>query len=339
MLESRDFLNNHVCLYDSFRFMNDNAAMRWNLDDLPVFVAVVNQDGISAAARELGMPKSTVSAALSRLEGALRLRLIDRSSRSLRVTAEGEAFFRQAQLILEQAREADDLMAGLRSVPTGRVSVALPPAFNLEVVAPRLPEFRARHPGLDLEIVVTSHGASLVRDRVDLAVVVGSLEDSELVSRSLLEGGLVWVAGPRWLADHRPGDTLEDLRAQIQACEARYALRRLPVEVRGEAAHLDLSRGVIRVNDPLAVRRMVMAGGGVSMLPHQYCVEPLAEGRLVEVWPHIRLSRASARLTAVYPGRRLLSPRVRALLDFLVEICEAHTARAARAPGSGVNRS
>ncbi len=304
--------------------------MKWNLDDLPVFVAIIGQDGISAAARELGMPKSTVSATLTRLERALGLRLIDRSSRSLRVTAEGAAFHRQALLILEQAREADDLMAGLASAPTGRVSVALPPAFSLEVLAPRLPEFRARHPGLELEIVVTSQGSALVRERVDLAVVVGPLEDSELVSRTLIEGDLIWVASPAWLAGHRPGETLDAVRAQIQICEARYAVRRVPVEVRGEPAHLDLSRGITRVNDPLAVRRVVMAGGGLSMLPRQYCIEPLAEGRLVEVLPHVRLSQASARLTAIYPGRRLLSPRVRALLDFLVETCAALAPQARR---------
>lgn len=310
--------------------MNDAPNMKWNLDDLPVYVAVIRQDGISAAARELGMPKSTVSAALTRLERSLGLRLIDRSSRSLRVTAEGEAFHRQALLILEQAQEADDLMAGLGSAPAGRVSVALPPAFCLELLAPRLPEFRARHPGLDLDIVVTSQGAALVRDRVDLAVVVGPLEDSELVSRTLIEGDLIWVASPRWLAEHRPGDTLEAVRAQIQICETRYALRRLPVEAHGEPGHLDLSRGVARVNDPLAVRRVVMAGGGLSMLPHQYCAEPLADGRLVRVLPHIRLDRTSARLTAIYPNRRLLSPRVRALLDFLVEACAGSPAPAVR---------
>lgn len=314
-------MDNIQYLYISFRFMNDNAGMKWNLDDLPVFVAVIRQEGISAAARELGMPKSTVSAALARLERALGLRLIDRSSRSLRVTAEGEAFHRQALLILDQAREADDLMAGLGSAPTGRVSMALPPAFSLEIVAPRLPEFRARHPGLQLDIVVSSQGAALVRDRVDLAVVVGPLEDSELVSRTLIEGELIWVASPRWLADHRPGETLDAVRAQVQICETRYAQRRTPVEVHGEAAHIDLSRDVTRVNDPLAVRRVVMAGGGISMLPHQYCVEPLADGRLVRVLPHVRLSGASARLTAIYPGRRLLSPRVRALLDFLAAAC------------------
>ncbi|WP_010141846.1 LysR family transcriptional regulator, partial [Oceanicola sp. S124] len=83
------------------------------MDDLPVFVAVVDRNGITAAAKTLGMPKSTVSAALARLEAGLGLRLLERNSRSVRVTGEGETFYRQAQLILEQVRETDAAMAGL----------------------------------------------------------------------------------------------------------------------------------------------------------------------------------------------------------------------------------
>ena len=103
--------------------------MRWTIDDVPVFVAVVDQNGVTAAARALGMPKSTVSKALSRLEEALGLRLIERNSRNLRVTGEGETFYRQAVLIMEQVREADAAMAGLNAVPSGRLVAALPPAL------------------------------------------------------------------------------------------------------------------------------------------------------------------------------------------------------------------
>jgi len=294
--------------------------MKWNLDDVPVFLAVVEQAGISAAARALGAPKSTISAALARLEAGLGLRLLDRSSRSLRLTTEGEAFCRQAQLILEQAREADALMAGLGSVPSGRLTVALPPAFSQELVAPRLPAFRERYPAVELELIVTSHGVSLLRDVVDLAVVVGPLEDSELVSRTLLEPDLIWVASPQWLAAHPLGDKLETLRTQVQICETRYAQRRLVVQVNGEEAQLDLSRGVMKVNNPLVVRRVVCDGGGVSLLPRQYCDALIAEGRLVRVLHHIRLAQSGARLTAVYPSRRLQSPRVRVFLDFLIEL-------------------
>lgn len=294
--------------------------MKWKLDDIPVFLGVLEQGGLSAAARTLGVPKSSISAALARLETGLGLRLIDRSSRSLRVTAEGESFARQAQLIVEQARETDALMAGLSTEPAGRLTVALPPAFCQALLAPHLPRFRVQHPGIELDIVVTSQGVALVRDRVDLAVVVGALEDSELVSRPLLAGELIWVASPRWLATNEPGETLDAVRAQVQVCETRYAQRRLSVHVHGESTHIDLSSGITRVNDPLVVRRMVMDGAGLSLLPSHYGTEALASGQLVQLLPHIRFDSSSAQLTAIYPGRRLLSPRVRVFLDFLVAV-------------------
>jgi DNA-binding transcriptional LysR family regulator len=294
--------------------------VKWHLDDLPVFLAVVEQAGITAAARTLGAPKSTVSAALSRLESGLGLRLLDRSTRTLRLTAEGEAFRRQAQLIVEQAREADALMGGLGSKPSGRLTVALPPAFTQDLVAPQLPRFHARYPDIDLEIVVTTQGAAMVRDRADLAVVVGALEDSELVSRTLLEPELIWVASPKWLQDHTLGQTLEALRAQVQVCETRYAQRRMPLLVHGEEACIDLSRGIMKVNHPIVVRRVLLEGGGVSLLPRLYCTDALAQGRLVQVLSHIRFARVGSRLTVVYASRRLLSPRVRAFLEFLTEL-------------------
>ncbi len=295
--------------------------MKWRLDDLSVFLAVVEQGGISAAARTLGLSKSSVSVVLTRLEHSLQLRLLDRSTRSLRVTTEGEVFYRQALLIMEQASEADALMAGLGAAPSGQLTVALPPAFCHEMVAPRLASFQQRYPGVQLALVVTSHGAALVRERADLAVVVGQLEDSELVSRPLLSGALIWVASPAWLAQHTLGQTLPEICAQVQICETRYGLRRMPVHVDGEPGELDLERGITQVNDPLVVRRVVLGGGGVSVLPRHYCVQQLADGSLVEVLQHIRFDVAASRLTAVYPGRKMLSPRVRAFLEFLVELC------------------
>ena len=296
--------------------------MKWHLDDLPIFLAIVEQGGISAAARTLGLSKSSVSVVLSRLEQSLQLRLLDRSTRSLRVTAEGEVFYRQAILIMEQAREADALMAGLGAAPNGKLTVALPPAFCYEMVAPSLASFRQAYPELQLEILVTTNGSAMVRESVDLAVVVGPLEDSELVSRTLLSTALIWVASPVWLAQHSLGGTLPEICTQVQICESRYGLRRMPVHVDGLPGQLDLERGIMHVNNPLVVRRVVLGGAGLSVLPRNYCVNQISDGSLVEVLQHIRFDLVASRLTAVYPGRKMLSPRVRAFLEFLIELCD-----------------
>ena len=296
--------------------------MNWHLDDLPVFLSVLEQGGISAAARTLGLSKSSVSVVLARLEQSLQLRLFDRSTRSLRVTSEGEVFYQQALLIMELAREADALMAGLGATPKGKLTVALPPAFCQEIVAPRLASFRQRYPEVQLNIIVTSHGASLVRESADMAVVVGPLEDSELVSRVLMSTALIWVASPIWLTQNKLGKTLSEVSAQVQICETRYGLRRMPVLLDGEPGHLDLENGITHVNNPLVVRQVLLGGGGVSLLPRHYCVQQIADGSLTEVLQHIRFELAASRLKVVYPGRKMLSPRVRAFLEFLEELCD-----------------
>lgn len=295
--------------------------MRWTLDDVPLFAAVVDKGGITAAAEALGMPKSTVSTAISRLERDLGLRLLERNSRNVRLTEEGAAFFRHAQLILEQVREADATVAGLRAEPAGRLSAAMPPAFCQEIVAPRLGRFLAAYPRIELDIVITSHGVDLLRDQVDLAVVVGPLADSELMTKTLLAGPLVWVTSPGYLADYPEGESLDDLRRHVRICETRYGLPRLPVHVRGQAAQIDLSSGLSHVGNPVVVREAVLNGAGVSLLPRHYCRAQLADGALVEVYRHVTLDVAASTLSAVYPGRRLISPRLRVFLDLLVDAC------------------
>lgn len=287
---------------------------------MPVFVAVVDHKGITAAARELGMPKSSVSTALSRLEQALGVRLVDRNSRTMNVTEEGETFYRQAQLIIEQVREAEAAMSGHNVTPRGRLAVALPPAFCLEIVAPQIASFHAAYPDIDLELVITSHGVDLLRDKVDLAVAVGALPDSDYIARTLISSPLILVASPSYLATHEIGTTLEEIRSHIQVCETRYSLSAMPVHVGGKAGQIDFDRGITHANNPLVVRSAVLNGAGVSPLPMHYCRDQLVNGSLVEVCRHVSFDRTASKLAVVYPGHRLISPRIRAFVEFLNEI-------------------
>jgi len=297
------------------------ATMHWNIDDVPVFVAAVDHNGITAAAKWLGMPKSTVSKSISRLENALGVRLLERNSRNIRVTTEGERFYRQCLHILEEVHEADVLMAGLQTVPSGKLLVALPPAFCQEFVAPRLGEFRQDYPQIDLELTVTSRAVDLLRDQIDIAVVVGTQEDSELISKTLLTGKLIWVTSPEYENSDRLGRDLNDLLSNIQICEKRYATRRFRVKIDGQIAFVDLDRNITPIDDPISVRTAVIHGAGVSFLPEQYCREQLRNGDLVEVYKHISMDASTSRLSVVYPSRRLLAGRSRAFLEFLNRIC------------------
>jgi len=295
--------------------------MKWRIDDAAIFVAAAERNGISAAARHLNMPKSSVSAAISRLEQSLGLRLMHRSSRSLRITREGETFYRYALTIVEQAREADAAMAGLTAAPSGRLTVALPSAFAQEVVGPSLARFAERFPDIELDLQITSQGAELVRDQVDIAIVVGPLEDSGLITRTLVAGQLVWVASPDYAARLPENPTPQEISGHVRICEKRYGLARLPAHIDNKAAHLDLLHGISHVNDPLVVRQAVVNGAGVSVLPRRYCRKELEAGTLVEVFRNVRFDLSASKLSAIYPDRRLISPRIRVFIDFVSELC------------------
>lgn len=293
----------------------------WNLDDVPVYLAIVDKRGISRAALALGVSKSMVSKALGRLEEALGVRLLERNSRNIHVTTEGATFYRHAVLIMEQVNETQAIMAGLTSVPCGRLSVALPIAFSREIVSPHLERFHQQYPLVELDILITSHMVDIIREQIDMAVVVGPLHSSELVVTKLYRGGLVWVAGAMYVEQNLLGESLTDLRSHIRICEKRYGFTHFPVRVGEQKLYIDLSTGLMHVNDPIAVREAVLHGCGVSLLPWQYAKRHLENGQLVNVFQQVEFEAESAELSAIYPSRRLLSNRTRAFLDFLKQIC------------------
>ncbi|MDH4611561.1 LysR family transcriptional regulator [Pseudomonas sp. BN102] len=295
--------------------------MSWSIDDVPVFVAVVEQQGVTAAAEFLNMPKSSVSRCISRLEEGLGVRLLERNSRNVRVTSEGKAFYHHCMLIMEQVEAANAQMAGLTSIPRGRLSVAMPMAFSREIVGGRLAEFSKRYPLINLEVVVTSHNVDVIRDQIDIALVIGSLDDSELVAQTLLETSLVWITSPDYAAVHPLDGGIEDLVPHIRVCEKRYGQARLSIRNNGTRQTIDLT-GVMHINDPLMVREMVIEGAGVSLCPLIYCRPHIERGRLVQVYPELNIE-ATAVISAVYSSRRLLSNKARAFIEFIKQIAQS----------------
>lgn len=296
--------------------------MLWSIDDVPIYIAVVEHNSVSAAARYLNISKSTVSKSLNRLENALSIRLLERNSRNIRITSDGEVFYRHALMIQEQVNEADAMMSGLTSTPSGKLVVAFPMAFARECVAPHLEKFRRRYPQIDLEIIISSQKVDIIRDQIDLAVVVGSLIDSELIVKNLYKSRLLWVTSPEYYKKHTLGDSAEELVSHIRICETRYGKSNFPIRVGDQNKNIDLNKNIIHVNDPIFVRETVINNGGISLLPNQYCDAHLKSGKLVQVFQNINLDASASQLSAIYPSRRLISNKTKAFLNFLTELCE-----------------
>lgn len=297
--------------------------MKWNVDHLPAFVAVADHGGISAAARQLGAPKSTVSRAVARLEEDVGLQLFVRGAKSLRLTHDGSQFYQHAIRILELVEAASAELAGLNESPRGRLTVTLPMAFGREIVGPYLTGFRAAHPDIRLDIRIGSGTPDLLRDAIDLAVVVGTVADSDLVQQKLIETPLVWIASPEVAATLPPDPDPAMLASLVGIVESRYAEAPLIIndmaDCTSQHVMLDMAR-LTQVNDPILVRDMVRAGGGLSFAPDIYCRTNLADGSLVQLYPKIGIEHPSSLLLR-YSGRRLLPKKTRVFIDFLQNIC------------------
>ncbi len=299
--------------------------MKWNINDLPAFVAVADLGGISAAARHLGTPKSSVSRVITRLEDDVGLQLFLRDTRALRLTADGTQFYRHARRILEQVESATAELAGLRETPRGALTVALPMAFGREIVAPHLADFRATYPDIRLDIRIGSGQPDLLRDQIDLAVIVGAAPDSDLMQQRLMDTPLIWIASPAIAATLPTSFHPDRTGENVTVAETRYAGAAVTVTTpQGGSAQVRLDPArLVQVNDPLIVRDMVASGCGLSFAPRIYCEAGLANGTLVRMYPECVINRESS-LSLLFPGHRLLPLKSRVFIDFLKDVCDHH---------------
>jgi DNA-binding transcriptional LysR family regulator len=280
--------------------------------EMAVFVRVVETGDFSGAARALGLSPSAVSKLVSRLETRLGTRLFRRSTRQLALTPEGEIFHGRAQAILAEIDAAEREAGGSR-LPSGRVRISSSASYVTHRLAPILPDFLARYPGIAIDIVQTDALADLVADRTDLAIRAGPLADSGLIARPLGETPLVVVAAPAWIDRHGMPATLQDLAAHDLLGFA-YP--------RATGAWLRPARDAadrIRVSDGEGIRQLTLAGVAPARLAGFTIRDDLAAGRLVRVLPDL-LNDGKEAFHAVYVGRSdTLPQRVRVLLDHLCQ--------------------
>lgn len=294
--------------------------MKWNVDDLPIFLAVHDKQSISAAARHLSMPKSSVSRILNRLEEHLDVRLFDRNTRQMRLTAEGEIFAMHATSILDQVHLADATLSGMRHAPSGVLKVSLPMAFSREIIGGRLAEFSENYPNITLQISVGAQPVNLLREDLDLAFMVGPIEDSELVGQQVSDTPLIWVASASYADQLDLKPKLAELRPHLRFCERRYQTDRLPIRTPSGKQFLDTSN-LMSVNDPVILRDIALQGGGVALLPRIYCEKHMAKGALVQLCAPL-IPEARATIYAVTASRRLQPQKAHVFIEF-VRACVA----------------
>ncbi|WP_085318283.1 LysR family transcriptional regulator [Derxia lacustris] len=286
------------------------------------FVQAADAGSFAAAARALGISSAAVSKNIANLEKALGARLMNRTTRSLKLTDEGGAFLRQARVALDALDAAVDTVAAQRGQGEGRVRISTSTSFGQGQLMPVLPGLLARHPGLAVEVDFDDRMVDLVRDGYDLALRGGSIRNSALVSRPVCRLNMVLVAAPDYLARHGVPATPAELGRH------RLLARRF---LDGHVAqwNFDAGDGSIVTVDPAASAVMTLSapetlvqaaldGCGIAQVGLHLAWAPLRAGRLRTLL-HRQHRPGNYELVIQYPHRALLATRVRLTLDYLLE--------------------
>jgi DNA-binding transcriptional LysR family regulator len=296
---------------------------------MAAFVRSVELGGFSAAARELQLTPSAISKLVTRLEDRLGVRLLNRTTRKLALTPEGEAFMQRSQRILADIAEAEDEVARFRARPRGLLRVNVGTAFGLHALSPALPEFLRRHPEVEVELTVTDRVVDLIEENADLGIRTGPLRDSSLVARKLGDLERVIVASPAYLKRHgtprKPADLLDHNCLRL----ANFpALWRWPFDGKDGVEHVEV-RGNVLASDSEMLRHLAIAGAGIARFVDVVVGEAVRSKQLVPVLAqshHVE----PVPLHVVWPQGRHRSPKVSAMVDFLVETFSGAPWRATR---------
>ena len=287
------------------------------LEEMAVFVRIVDAGGIGKAADQLGMAKSGISRRLVALENRLGVRLINRTTRSTSLTGVGREYYAAAVKLIGDVSELDASTADAGTSLEGVLRLAVPLSFGLCHLSAAIDEFARSHPGLTFNIDFSDRHVDLVEQGVDLAIRIADLKDSSLRARRICPIHLVFCASPAYLEEHGTPRTPEDLKNHhILSYDigAGTTLRLSDGQGREQLIHT-ASRMVANNGDFL--RDMALAGHGIVALPTFICWQSLAAGDLVSVLePYVPLQLNA---WAVYPQSRYLSRRARLFIDFLVE--------------------
>jgi len=298
------------------------------LSGIGVLVAVVESGNFARAAETLSITPSGVSRAISRLESRLGVLLLQRTTRSVKLTEEGQQFYAQVMPMLTSMEDAADALSDSPHQVRGRLRVNIDSYFSRLILAPRLPEFFARYPHIKLELITREQWGDLVSDGMDIAVRFGIPQPSSLVARRLLETRVVTVASPDYLRQHGQPTTPEELSQHncIQFRDPQTA-RAFDWEFHrnNNAQSQQMLKvqtdGGLLINDAGVLHISCLAGVGIAQMFELGNERQLANGELVDLFPD--WPGEVYPLYAFYPSRRFTPAKVRVFIDFCLEIIGA----------------
>lgn len=283
--------------------------------ELEAFIAVVDSGSFVKAAEAMRSSKAAVSRLVQDLETRLGARLINRTTRRLSLTEPGRVYLERSRQIMEELEEADSVVGLTTSRAVGLIKVNAPLSFGVLHLAPLWGSFLATHPEVSLDISLNDRVVDLVEEGYDLAIRISRLPDSSLVSRRLASTSLVLCASPQYLASHGMPQKMADL-AQHQTVGYSYAAMGDVWEMQGPGGPETVTiKPRFRANNGDTCRAAALDHQGIVIQPTFLIADDLASGRLVPILPELKGRELG--IYAVYPSRKHVSGKVRALVNFL----------------------
>ena len=287
-----------------------------DLLDYEIFARVIKAGSLSAAARELNSTPAMISKRLTRLEDRLGVKLLHRTTRRLTPTEVGQSFYERVLTVLAAVADAESVATSDGARPRGLLRISLPTAFGRLHVAPRLKAFLDQNPELKLLVDLNDDYVDLVAGSFDVAVRIGTLPDSNLIARRLATNRRVLCASPAYLEKYGVPRTLDDLSQHRLLAAAPLSTWRLegpegPVILKPQSS--------LQTNSSEMVREAVVSGLGIGFRSTWDIANELRIGVLRRVLPEYGGS-ADVNIYCVYPGRRLVPPKVRAFVDYFAGV-------------------
>jgi DNA-binding transcriptional LysR family regulator len=295
------------------------------LGSIEMFCQAAQSSSFTAAAAALGVTPAAVSRSVGRLEQRLGVTLLARSTRHMRLTDDGRAYFEQCTQALQQLAEAGHAITGKQAAPSGTLRISAPTTYAHPRLFKMLPAFMAAFPNIKIDISVSSRNVDFVDEGFDVAIRLGTPEDSRLVARKLEDASLGLFASPHYLRAHGTPQSLAQLAQHHCIAFVRPSNgKALPWLFRTHGQDVDhIPHASLAVlDDPLGCVHHAAAGGGLVQTYHFVVADLLAQGSLVEVLP--RHAGRSRPFSILYPYNRHLSARVRAWVDFVVAWLAVH---------------
>jgi DNA-binding transcriptional LysR family regulator len=286
------------------------------LDEIDIFVEIVKKGGIAKAALERGQPKSTFSRKLSQLEERLGLTLIQRSTRKMRLTQEGEDFYQDCLLGLQQLEEAKKKLISSKSEPQGLLRITTPLELN-HTFAQAIAQLSSTYPKLEIEVEATNRFVNLIEEGFDLALRAGQLADSTYRAKKLQDSAFILVASPKYLENKAKINHPNDLK-QHDCIVFKRSVESKTWVFRKDHEEFEVGiNGHLSANTIQLCLQLALLGKGIAFLPEGLLLPSIAQGKLVQLLTEWTSDFNSFYL--VYPAQKAMNPKIQMVIDFLAK--------------------